>query len=243
MNLQQLLSYSRRACEDYSMINAGDHIVAAVSGGKDSLAMLASLAAMRRFYPKPFTLSAVTVHPGFDNFDLSSVSHYCDSINVPYTVLQTDIGNVVFNERAEKNPCSLCAKMRKGALNDEALRIGATRVAYGHNKDDIIHTFFMSLFLEGRLHTPAPVTFLSRTGLYAIRPIFLVPESDIIGFVKSEKLPVVKSPCPADGNTAREEMKPFIAELRKKYSNVETKIFNALQRGLMEPGKERAMSE
>jgi tRNA(Ile)-lysidine synthase TilS/MesJ len=233
MNLQQLLSYTRRACEDYSMIAPGDHIVAAVSGGKDSLAMLTALAAMRRFYPKPYTLSAITVHPGFDNFDLSPVAAYCEKLDVPYTVLKTDIGNVVFNERAEKNPCSLCAKMRKGALNDEAIRTGAARVAYGHNRDDIIHTFFMSLFLEGRLNTPMPVTYLDRTGLYSIRPIFLVPESDIISFAKRESLPVVKSPCPADGNTAREEIKPLIAGLRKQYDNVETKIFNALQRGLM----------
>jgi tRNA(Ile)-lysidine synthase TilS/MesJ len=234
MKLQQLLSYARRACDDYSMIEAGDHIVAAVSGGKDSLAMLTVLAAMRRFYPKPYTLSAVTVHPGFDNFGLSPVAAYCEGLDVPYTVLQTDIGNVVFNERAEKNPCSLCAKMRKGALNDEAKRIGASRVAYGHNRDDIIHTFFMSLFLEGRLHTPSPVTYLDRTGLYSIRPIFLIPESDIISFAKREGLPVVKSPCPADGNTAREEIKPLIAQLRKRYDNVETKIFNALKRGLMQ---------
>ncbi len=214
------------------MINPGDHIVAAVSGGKDSLAMLASLAAMRRFYPKPYTLSAVTVHPGFENFDLSPVAAYCETLGVPYTVLRTDIGKIVFEDREEKNPCSLCAKMRKGALNGEALRLGAVRVAYGHNRDDIIHTFFMSLFLEGRINAPAPVTYLDRTGIYSIRPIMLVPESDILGFAKRESLPVIKSPCPADGNTEREEVKMLVAQLRKKYSNLETKIFGAIRRGL-----------
>jgi tRNA(Ile)-lysidine synthase TilS/MesJ len=232
MDLRKLLSYMRRACDEHDMIRPGDTIIAAVSGGKDSLTMLAGLAAMRRFYPAPYTLRAVTVNLGFDAaFDTAPVAAWCEDIGVPYAVLDTDIAQVVFRERREKNPCSLCAKMRKGAINDEALRIGATRIAYGHSRDDIIHTFFMSLFLEGRLHKIQPVTFLDRTGLYAIRPMMLVSESEVIGFAKTEGLPVVKSPCPADGYTRREEVKKLVRQLRRDYDNVDVKVFNAIQRG------------
>jgi tRNA(Ile)-lysidine synthase TilS/MesJ len=231
MDLQKLLSYMRRACDDHGMIKPGDIIAAAISGGKDSLTMLAGLAALRRFYPHPFTLCAITVNLGFNaGFDTAEVAKWCESINVPYTVLHTDIAHVVFNERGEKNPCSLCTRMRKGAFNTEALRIGATSIAYGHNRDDIVQTFFMSLFLEGRIHKIQPVTYLDRTGLYAIRPMVLVPEREIIGFAKQEKLPVIKSPCPVDGYTQREEMKKLLTALGKKYKNVETKVFNAIQR-------------
>jgi tRNA(Ile)-lysidine synthase TilS/MesJ len=231
MNLQKLLSYMRRACDDHGMIKSGDTVVAAISGGKDSLTMLAGLAALRRFYPNPYTLRAVTVDLGFDAaFDTGPVADWCEALGVPYTVLRTNIACVVFKERQEKNPCSLCVKMRKGALNNEALRIGAARVAYGHNKDDIIHTFFMSLFLEGRLHKIQPVTYLDRTDLYAIRPMMLVSEREVIGFAKREKLPVIKSPCPVDGYTKRAEIKELTETLRKQYSHWDAKVFNALMR-------------
>ncbi|MDR1664614.1 MAG: tRNA 2-thiocytidine biosynthesis TtcA family protein [Clostridiales bacterium] len=230
MNLQQILSHVRRACEDYRMIPPGEKIAVAVSGGKDSLTLLAALAAMRRFYPNAYTLEAITVDLGFSEFDTAGIEAYCAEISVPYTVLRTDIGRVIFEERREPNPCSLCAKMRKGALNAEALRRGVTRIAYGHNRDDIIHTFFMSLFYEGRLHAPEPVTFLDRTGLYAIRPLIYVPEKDVIGFTKRAGLPVVKSPCPADGNTRREEMRRFTAEMRGKYQSFDAKMFTAVSK-------------
>jgi tRNA(Ile)-lysidine synthase TilS/MesJ len=147
-------------------------------------------------------------------------------------VVRTDIGRVIFDERKESNPCSLCAKMRKGALNAEAIRMGCNRVAYGHNRDDILNTFFMSLFYEGRLHTPEAVTFLDKTGLYSIRPLLYVPERDAAGFARRENLPVVNSPCPANGKTKREETKALMAEFRRRYSHFDAKVFNAV-RGLL----------
>jgi tRNA(Ile)-lysidine synthase TilS/MesJ len=232
MNLQSLLSYMRRACDDHAMLQSGDCVVAAISGGKDSLTMLAGLAAMRRFYPKPYTLHAVTVDLGFDRpFDTSPVAEWCKALDVPYTVVRTDIAHVVFDQRKEKNPCSLCARMRKGALNEHALTLGATRIAYGHCKDDIIHTFFMSLFLEGRLYKIKPVTYLDRARLYVIRPIMLVPEEEIVSFAKREALPVIKSPCPVDGYTQRAHIKKLTDQLRGQYDHWDEKVFNALQRG------------
>jgi tRNA(Ile)-lysidine synthase TilS/MesJ len=230
MTLQRLMSYIRRACDEYEMIDAQDTVIAAISGGKDSLAMLAGLAAMRRFYPKPYHLHAVTVDLGFKGFDTAALADWCASMDVPYTVLKTDIGMVVFDERKEKNPCSLCARMRKGALNTEAQRLGAKRVAYGHSKDDIIHTFFMSLFLEGRLHKIQPVTYLSRAGVYTIRPMMLAPEKEITAFAKKNKLPVIKSPCPVDGYTQRAEMKNLTNQLRRQYDHWDEKVFNAILR-------------
>jgi tRNA(Ile)-lysidine synthase TilS/MesJ len=222
----------RRACDEHTMIQPGDTVIAAVSGGKDSLAMLAGLSAMRRFYPNPYTLRAVTVDLGFAApFDTETIKKWCEDIDVPYTVLKTNIANVVFDQRSEKNPCSLCARMRKGALNNEARRVGAVRVAYGHSKDDIIHTFFMSLFYEGRLYKIKPVTFLDRMDLYTIRPMMLVPEDEIIKFANRKNLPVVKSPCPIDGYTRREEIKKLVNQFRETYTDWDSKVFNALQRG------------
>lgn len=229
MILQQLLSYVRRACDDYDMISPGDRVAMAVSGGKDSLAALMALAALRNFYPKPFTLEAITVHLGFENFDTAPVAKLCAELDVPYAVVETDIARVVFEERAEKNPCSLCAKLRKGALNNHAVRDGCTRVAYGHNRDDLIHTFFLSLCYEGRLHTLEPVTHLSRAGLYSIRPLMYVPEQDIIGFARRYALPVIKSACPADGNTKRAEIRSLTMRLRQDYDHFDAKVFTAIE--------------
>ena len=210
------------------MVAPGDNIAAAVSGGKDSLAALTALAALRRFYPKKFTLAAITVDLGLPGFDVSAVAEFCAGLNVPYSVVKTDIGPVVFEERKEKNPCSLCAKMRKGALNNEALRMGCNRVAYGHNRDDFLNTFLLSLFYEGRLNTLEPVTWLDRSGLYAIRPLVYVTERETAGFAKHENLPVVKSPCPADGHTKRAETAALLAELRKRHDHLDAKLFTAV---------------
>ncbi|MCL2709052.1 MAG: tRNA 2-thiocytidine biosynthesis TtcA family protein, partial [Defluviitaleaceae bacterium] len=221
---------------DYDMIGRGETIAVALSGGKDSLATLAALSEMRRFYPKRYELCAITVDLGFSGFDAGGLAKYCEKIGVPYSVVLTNIGNVVFEERKEKNPCSLCAKMRKGALNAEAARLGCASVAYGHNRDDIVQTFFMSLLYEGRLNAPGPVSFLDRTGLRSIRPLIYAPEKDVAGFAKKYSLPVVKSPCPADGNTKREETKRFIAELRGRYKNFDSIVWNAVRQLFNNPG-------
>ncbi|NLK21073.1 MAG: tRNA 2-thiocytidine(32) synthetase TtcA [Epulopiscium sp.] len=230
MKLQKLLSYVRRAVDDYHMIEDGDRIAVGISGGKDSLALLLSLRGLQRFYPKKFELEAITVSLGFDNFDTTGVQKLCDEIEVPYTVHKTDIGQIVFNERKEKNPCSLCSKMRKGALNEVAKGLNCNKIALGHNKDDVIQTLLLCMFYEGRMYTFAPVSYLDRMDLYSIRPLIYVPEKEIITLAEIEKFPIIKSPCPADGNTKREDMKNLIENLRKRYDNLDNHLFGAIQR-------------
>ena len=234
MKLQQLLSYVRRACDDYGMIAEGDRIAVGVSGGKDSLSLLAALKALQRFYPKNFELYAITVSLGFPGSDFSGIAAFCAKLGVPYGVVGTDIGEIVFEARKEPNPCSLCSKMRKGALNSEAKRLGCNKVALGHTRDDVCETLFLSLFFEGRLHTFSPVTYLDRIGLYSIRPLIYVQEKDTLSFTRRSGASVLKNPCPADGATKRHEIKDFIREQTKRYNNFESKIFGAIQRSDME---------
>ena len=171
MKLQKLLSYVRRAVEDYHMIEEGDKIAVGVSGGKDSICLLLALKNLQRFYPKPFELEAITVSLGLPNANYDDIQAFCKKIDVHYTLVSTEIGEIIFHQRKEKNPCSLCAKMRKGALNDMAEQLGCNKVALGHNKDDVVETFFMSLFYEGRINCFSPVSFLDRKQIYSIRPL------------------------------------------------------------------------
>ncbi len=230
MKLQKLLSLVRKACDMYQMIEEGDRIAVGISGGKDSLALLVALSEMRRFYPKRYELEAITVSLGFPNFDTGRVQELCRRLGVRYTVVETEIGPLVFDIRKEPNPCALCSKMRKGALNTEAMKLGCNKIALGHNKDDVCQSFLMSLFYEGRIHTFSPVTHWDRTGLYAIRPLMLAPERDVAGFAKSMGLPVLKSPCPVDGHTKRETMKQFIYEQEKHFDHFTDKVFTAILR-------------
>lgn len=230
MKLQKLLSYVRRAVEDYNMIEQGDKIAVGVSGGKDSICLLLALKNLQRFYPKQFELEAITVSLGLPNASYDDIQHFCDEIGVNYTVVNTDIGQIIFEERKEKNPCSLCAKMRKGALNDMAEQLNCNKVALGHNKDDIVETFFMSLFYEGRIHCFSPVSFLDRKQIYSIRPLMYVPEMEIKGFIQKSGISIVKNPCIADGNTKRQETKQLLHSLSKDYKNLQEKVFGAIQR-------------
>lgn len=230
LKLQKLLSYVRRAVEDYAMIEEGDRIAVGISGGKDSLTLLTALKGLQRFYPKRFELEAISVSLGFEGMDFSPVKEYCDKIDVGFTMVETDIGEIIFKARREKNPCSLCAKMRKGALNNTVERLGCNKIALGHNRDDVIETFFMSLFYEGRIHTFCPVTYLERKKIKSIRPLMYVPEKDVKAFVKAQGIAVVKNKCPADGNTKREDTKNFVKEQIKKYDRFEEKIFTAIKR-------------
>ena len=215
MKLQKLLSYVRRAVEDYHMIEQGDKIAVGVSGGKDSVCLLLALKHLQRFYPKKFELEAITVSLGLPGAVYDDIEAFCNQIGVGYTVVHTDIGQIIFHERKEKNPCSLCAKMRKGALNDMAEKLGCNKVALGHNKDDIVETFFMSLFYEGRINCFAPVSFLDRKQIYSIRPLMYVPEPEIKGFIQKSGLAIVKNPCLVDRSTKRQETKELLAELSK----------------------------
>lgn len=232
MKLQKLLSYTRQAVNDYNMIDEGDKIAVGVSGGKDSICLLIALAQLRRFFPYKFDIEAVTVSLGFPGCDYSSIKNLCDSLDVRYTVIDTQIGRIVFDERKEDNPCSLCAKMRKGALNSAAEELGCSKVALGHNKDDVIETFMMSLIFEGRLGCFSPVSFLERKSLYSIRPLIYVSEYEARSFAKNYG--IVKNPCPADGSTKRQEIKELIRSLEKTYPNLNQKIFGAVQRGLVD---------
>ena len=220
----------RRCVEDYDMIAPGDTVAVGVSGGKDSLVLLMALNKLRRYYPKPFTLEAITVELGFDGMDFAPVAELCDTLGVPYTRLKTDIKEVVFDVRKEDNPCSLCAKMRRGALNDLMREQGYNKIALGHHYDDAVETFLMSLLYEGRISCFEPVTYLSRTGITQIRPMLYVGEQAVTRFAAREQLPVVHNTCPADKHTKRQEVKELIVSLQAQYPDLKSKIFGAMQR-------------
>ncbi len=231
MNTRRLLSFVRRAVDDYGMIAPGDRVAVGISGGKDSLALLCGLAALRRFYEHPFELVALTVDMGFPESDYSEIEALCRALEVPYHVKKTDIATIIFDIRKEKNPCSLCAKMRRGVLHGTAKELGCNKVALGHHFDDVVETFLLNLFHEGRIGCFQPVTYLSRADITLIRPLIYMPEKDVRYFAKSESLPVVTSPCPADGHTEREEMKKLIDALDRKHKGLRHRIFGAIQRG------------
>ncbi len=228
MKLQQVLSYVRRAVDDYHMIDEGDRIAVGISGGKDSLTLLYALNGLRRFYPLHFDIHGVTVDLGFENLKLDRIRELCTSMGVEYTVVKTDIAQVIFEERKEENPCSLCAKMRKGALNQAIRDAGCNKIAYAHHKDDVVETMLMSLIFEGRFHTFAPVTYLDRMELTVLRPLMYMNEADVIGFVHKYDVPVVKSPCPADGYTKREYVKNLLRSLNLENPGVKERMFTAI---------------
>jgi len=229
MQLQQVLSLVRRACDDYNMIEDGDKIAVGISGGKDSLTLLTALAHMRRFYPKKYELVAITIDLGFNNLNLDKITEFCKDLDVEYVIVKTDIAQIVFEERKEKSPCSLCAKMRKGALNDAMKAKGVNKIAYAHHKDDVVDTMMMSLIYEGRFHTFAPVTYLDRTDLHVIRPLIYMNEADVIGFVNKNNIPVVKSPCPVDKHTKREYVKELLKDLNRENPGVKQRMFTAIK--------------
>ena len=228
----------RRCVDDYGMIAAGDAIAVGISGGKDSLITLAALRQLQTYYPKPFTLLGITVDAGFEGMDFTPVARWCETIDVPYTIIKTDIREIVFDIRQEQNPCSLCANLRKGALNNAARERGCGKVALGHHYDDAIHTFFMSLFFEGRLSTFQPVTFLDRSGITQIRPLLYTPEYRIRNLAQQLELPVVASTCPRDTDSKRREIQQLVADLQKQYPELKKKAFGAIQR-LPLPGWEK----
>ncbi|MBE6589957.1 MAG: tRNA 2-thiocytidine(32) synthetase TtcA [Ruminococcaceae bacterium] len=231
-HIKRILSYTRRALDDYEMIREGDKIAVGVSAGKDSLTLLCAMAELRRFYPVPFELCAVTVDMGFsEGMDFSPIQKLCDELNVPYHITHTEIAKIIFDVRKEKSPCSLCAKMRRGALHRAAKELGCNTVALGHHFDDAVETFMLNLFFEGRLGCFSPVTYLSRMDLRMIRPMIYLPEKDVRYFSSRAALPVIKSPCPADGNTQREEMKQLLARLDREHNGLRYRIFGAMQRG------------
>ena len=233
MKLQQVMSYVRRAVVDYNMIEEGDKIAIGISGGKDSLTLLYALNGLKRFYPKKFDIHAITVDLGFKNLDLDKIEALCKELGVEYTIVRTDIAKIIFEDRKESSPCSLCAKMRKGALNDAMKAAGCNKIAYGHHKDDVVETMLMSLIYEGRWHTFSPVTYLDRMDLTVIRPLMYMNEADVIGFVHKQDIPVLKSACPVDGYTKREYTKQLLKRLNQENPGVKERMFTAIQKGNM----------
>lgn len=230
--LQRILGFTRRAVDDYHMIEPGDRIAVGVSAGKDSLTLLTALAALRRFYPIPYELCAITVDMGFPGADFTPIADYCKALDVPYRVVSSDIAEIVFNIRKEKNPCALCANMRRGALNAAAKEWGCRRVALGHHFDDVVNTFMLNLFFEGRIGCFSPVTYLSRADLYLIRPLLYAQEKDVEYYVRhTPRLPVMASLCPENHATERENMKGLLHELEKNNKGLRYRIFGAICRG------------
>lgn len=228
--MKNMIGRIRRCVEDYDMIHDGDVVAVGVSGGKDSLTLLSMLAQLRGFYPKKFTLLAATIDMGLGGMDFSPVAEYCRQLDVPYLTRKTEIGPIIFDYRQEKNPCSMCAKMRRGALNDLLQEAGCSKIALGHHFDDAVETFLMSLLYEGRIGCFEPVTYLSRTGVTQIRPMLYVGEKAIAQYAEEENLPVVHNVCPADKHTKRQEVKELIAALSAQYPDLKTKVFGAMQR-------------
>ena len=228
--MQAILSHVRRCIEDYEMIAPGDRIAVGVSGGKDSLILLYAMAKLKEFYPVPFELHALTVHPGVPEMDFGPVAELCESLNVPYHIIQTEIFDIIFNHRKEKNPCSMCAKMRRGAIHNSMKELGLNKIALGHHFDDAVETFFLSLFYEGRLSCFQPVTFLDRTGITQIRPLLYCGEILVRHTAERLNMPVVFNPCPADGNTKRQEIKELVYELQGRYPGLKARVFGSMQR-------------
>lgn len=227
--MQKLIGLVRRCVEDYNMIQAGDRIAVGVSGGKDSLALLVLLAELRKYHSQSFTLEAVTIDMGL-GMDYSPIDDLCRELEVPYTVVPTQIAPVIFDHRKEKNPCSLCAKMRRGALNQALLDRGLNKLALGHHYDDAVETFFMNLLYEGRIACFQPVTNLDRTGITQIRPMLYLHERTVDNFVTRRNLPVMENRCPVDKATKREEIKQLVFELCKPYPELKERVFGAMQR-------------
>ncbi len=230
--MRKIMGYIRRAVEEYGMLSSGDVVAVGVSGGKDSVALLAGLAGVRRFLGVDFRLEAITLDNCFDGVqtDYTPIQQLCDRLEVPYTVRRTDIGQIIFQERGESNPCSLCARMRRGVLHDLAKSLGCNKIALGHHYDDAVDTFIMNLFNEGRIGCFQPVSYLSRRDLTMIRPLIFAPERELRNAVNRAELPVVKSRCPVDGCTERQWTKEFLAGLEHTHPGVTQRIFGAMRR-------------
>lgn len=234
MDRQKLYSLTRQAIEDYNLIEDGDKIAVGVSGGKDSLSLLVILAGLQKFYPKKFELMAITCDVGFEGMDFSYVELLCNNLNIPYEIVHTQIAEIVFDNNKDERPCSLCAKLRKGAMYDRLVELGFNKIAYAHNKDDYIETAFMSMIFEGRFYAFPPLTKLDRTGITVIRPMLYIPEKSIEDFAIKENLPIIKNLCPVDGSTKRAYAKELVAKINKDNPGAKNKIMHAILNGNFE---------
>jgi tRNA(Ile)-lysidine synthase TilS/MesJ len=234
MSMQEILGKIRRAVQDFEMIQEGDVIAVGVSGGKDSITLLYGLHLLKRFYPIKFEVMGLMLSLGFENFDPTPIKNFCEEKGIPFFVKHTEIKKIVFDYRKEKNPCSLCANLRRGALNDFAKEKGCNKVALAHHYDDLIVTFMMNLFYNGRLHTFEPVTFLDRSRITLIRPLIYVREKEVRSAVKKNNLPVVENPCPMAGNTTRHSIENLIRNLEKEIPELDKRIFTAIKKDVFQ---------
>ena len=228
--MKQVLGCVRRADQDFGMIARGDRVVVGVSGGKDSLVLLYALSLYRKFCANSFELSAVTLGMGLSPVDFSPVAELCQRLEVPYTRISVPVYQIVFEERKEKNPCSLCAKLRRGSLNTALGELGISKIALGHHFDDAVETMLMNLLFEGRIGCFQPVTYLDRSGITQIRPLLYCHEDEVRRAAERLRLPVVQNPCPANGSTRRQEVKELLVQMEQRYPNLRQKIFGAVQR-------------
>lgn len=220
----------RKYTKAYNAIKNGDKICVGVSGGKDSMVLIHALASIRNYLSTPFDLHAVNISLGFDNFDTTPIMNMCQEINVEFTEIKTEIGKIVFEARKEDSPCSLCANMRRGALNNAAVSLGCNKVALGHNRDDLLETYLLALFYEGRIHTFSPITYLSRKSLEVIRPLAFSFSKDVRYYKNTHNIPIVENPCPADKNSKRKEIREFIANMSKSNPHFKSNIIGAIIR-------------
>lgn len=227
--MQKMMGLVRRCVDDYNMIEEGDRIAVGVSGGKDSLVLLQLLAGLRKYFNKHFEICALTIDLGL-NMDYSGIADFCKELDVPFILVKTEIAPIIFDHRKEKNPCSMCSKMRRGALNQALLDHGYNKLALGHHYDDAVETFVMSLIYEGRISCFQPVTNLDRTGVIQIRPMLYIHEKTVDNFARRQQLPVLLNRCPVDKDTKREEIKQLIFELSKTYPDLRERVFGAMQR-------------
>lgn len=228
--MQQILGYMRKAIDEYNMIDDGDKIAVALSGGKDSISMLMGFKNLQRFYPKKFDIIAVSINPGFEFFDTELLKNICNEIDVHLFIEETHSKEIVFDIRKEKNPCSLCANIRRGALNSTAIREGCNKIALGHNQDDLIETFILNLFYTGNISTFAPVSYMDRSKLTLIRPLVFAPEKDIKKFIKKNNIDIMPKTCPMDGYSKREDIKKLIHDLSIDIPVLKSNLFGAIKR-------------
>lgn len=228
--MQKILGYMRKAIEDYHMIDEGDKIAVGLSGGKDSITMLMGFKALQRFYPKKFDIIAISVNPGFEFFDSKFLKKICDDIGVPFFEEEGHIKEIVFDIRNEKNPCSLCANLRRGILNSTAIREGCNKIALGHNEDDVLETFMLNLLYTGSISTFAPVSYMDRSDMTLIRPLIYAPEKDIKKFVRKNNIQVMEKSCPMDGVSKREDMKEMIKNLQVDIPHIRANLYGAIRR-------------
>ena len=230
--MQKILSHMRKAIEEYHMIEENDKIAVCLSGGKDSITLLHAFKNLQIFYPKHFDIIAVSVNPGFEFFDTNLLKNICNDINVPLYIEESHAKEIVFDIRKEKNPCSLCANLRRGVINSVSIKQGCNKIALGHNQDDVLQTFLLNLFYTGNIGTFAPMSYMDRSKITLIRPLIYTPEKDIKRYIKKNDISVMSKVCPMDGTSKREDMKQLIFSLTKDIPMVRANLFGAIQRNL-----------